>query len=161
MSVHPTYSSPAPHGALYDHRHGYYDAAPAAHPGYGYASTSQFARHPYNAPYPGYDAGYPDIRFQAHMGMNPDSSRKRRGNLPKDATNYMKDWYNKHKDSPYPTEDQKLDMCERTGLSISQVSCSYPFSFPLWLTPPPCARQSATVICQLSTLSTNRTNHRC
>jgi hypothetical protein len=147
MSVHPTYSSPAPHGALYDHRHGYYDAAPAAHPGYGYAPTSQFARHSYNAPYPGYDGGYPDIRFQAHMGMNPDSSRKRRGNLPKDATNYMKDWYNKHKDSPYPTEDQKLDMCERTGLSISQVSCSYPFSFPLWLTPPPpCARQSATVI---------------
>ncbi|KAF2085500.1 hypothetical protein K490DRAFT_9415, partial [Saccharata proteae CBS 121410] len=46
----------------------------------------------------------------------------RRGNLPKEATTVLKQWFEDHKDSPYPSEDEKTALCERTGLSLNQVS---------------------------------------
>lgn len=47
--------------------------------------------------------------------------RKRRGNLPKEATKIMKDWFHSHTDSPYPTEEEKQALCDRTKLQMSQV----------------------------------------
>ncbi|KAJ4374738.1 homeodomain super [Neocucurbitaria cava] len=64
-----------------------------------------------------------DIRFQQHVGLDQNAfNRKRRGNLPKDATNILKDWFSLNRSSPYPTEDQKLELCRLTGLSLNQVS---------------------------------------
>ncbi|KAF2029149.1 hypothetical protein EK21DRAFT_90044 [Setomelanomma holmii] len=120
---YPTYAPPPPHSTAYDHRHSYYEPPPPAHPGYGYASPAHYGRPSYHGGhYPGYESGYPDIRFQQHLGMNPEHGRKRRGNLPKEATNMMKGWFAEHRHSPYPSEDQKMEFCERTGLTISQVS---------------------------------------
>lgn len=47
--------------------------------------------------------------------------RKRRGNLPKDATKIMKEWFAAHKDSPYPSEEQKQMLVGQTRLNMSQV----------------------------------------
>ncbi|KAF2834974.1 hypothetical protein M501DRAFT_921412, partial [Patellaria atrata CBS 101060] len=47
---------------------------------------------------------------------------KRRGNLPKQATNAMKEWFSLHVDCPYPDEEQKQQMCRDTGLNMNQVS---------------------------------------
>lgn len=56
--------------------------------------------------------------FPSHSYPPP---RKRRGNLPKDATKVMKEWFGKHKDSPYPTEEQKQELVRLTRLNMSQV----------------------------------------
>lgn len=47
--------------------------------------------------------------------------RKRRGNLPKDSVNYLRNWLDSHRFHPYPTEDEKLIMCRDTGLSNLQI----------------------------------------
>ncbi|KIW04490.1 hypothetical protein, variant [Verruconis gallopava] len=62
----------------------------------------------------GYGWGYPPH----HNSL----ARKRRGNLPKEATRILKEWFGRHHDSPYPTEDEKQDLCRQTGLQISQVN---------------------------------------
>ncbi|KAF2807328.1 Homeodomain-like protein, partial [Mytilinidion resinicola] len=48
--------------------------------------------------------------------------RKRRGNLPKEATNILKTWYNTHLHSPYPTEEEKYQLMHQTQLTLNQVS---------------------------------------
>jgi hypothetical protein len=53
-------------------------------------------------------------------------TRKRRGNLPKDATRVLRQWFDEHLDAPYPGEEVKNQLCMRTGLQMSQVS-----SFPI------------------------------
>ncbi|KZT60288.1 hypothetical protein CALCODRAFT_408438, partial [Calocera cornea HHB12733] len=46
----------------------------------------------------------------------------RRGKLPREVTEYLKDWLMKHADHPYPTEEEKKDMCRHTGLHMTQLS---------------------------------------
>jgi len=108
-----------PHGPIYEHRHSYYQEPQA--PVYGSYERSQegyYAR----ASYGGYDSSYGDIRFQQHVGLDHNAfNRKRRGNLPKEATNLLKEWFQQNRQSPYPTEDQKMELCNRTGLSLNQV----------------------------------------
>ncbi|KAK8230789.1 hypothetical protein HDK90DRAFT_535652 [Phyllosticta capitalensis] len=48
--------------------------------------------------------------------------RKRRGNLPKDATNQLKRWFAMHGDSPYPSEEEKQHLAQQTGLGMNQIS---------------------------------------
>jgi hypothetical protein len=48
--------------------------------------------------------------------------RKRRGNLPKQITDYLKGWFMQHLEHPYPTEDDKQQFVHDTGLTIAQVS---------------------------------------
>jgi hypothetical protein len=71
--------------------------------------------------YPGHSSHY---QF-APMGASSPAEfhRKRRGNLPKEATQKLKDWFNAHRDSPYPSEDEKTTLCKETGLTMNQV-CS-------------------------------------
>jgi hypothetical protein len=90
---------------------------------------SYYARASFAGPstHAGYEHGYPqaqyDVRFQQHVGLDHNAfNRKRRGNLPKEATNYLKAWFARNRQSPYPTEDQKIEMCRDTGLSLNQVS---------------------------------------
>lgn len=123
------HTAPIPNPPVYEQRHSYYQDAPpppaAHHYTYDHAPDAYYARHSYStAPHPAYDNGYSDnIRFHSHIGSMDHSAfnRKRRGNLPKEATNLMKQWFAENRDSPYPTEDQKAEMCHMTGLNMSQV----------------------------------------
>lgn len=47
---------------------------------------------------------------------------RRRGKLPKPTTDFLKDWLHRHSDHPYPSEEEKKQLCLATGLSMSQVS---------------------------------------
>ncbi|OJD31360.1 homeobox transcription [Diplodia corticola] len=50
------------------------------------------------------------------------SSRKRRGNLPKEATALLKNWFQQHADSPYPSDEEKNHLATATGLTSAQIS---------------------------------------
>ncbi|KAH9922646.1 uncharacterized protein B0H18DRAFT_956176 [Fomitopsis serialis] len=47
---------------------------------------------------------------------------RKRGKLPKPVTDFLKDWLHRHSDHPYPSEEEKKQLCHATGLSMSQVS---------------------------------------
>ena len=49
-------------------------------------------------------------------------SKKRRGNLPKWQTDFMRAWYNDHVDNPYPNDEEKHMIVRETGLTLEQVS---------------------------------------
>ncbi|CEP15673.1 hypothetical protein [Parasitella parasitica] len=60
---------------------------------------------------------------QFHPTYRPNISRKRRrGNLPKEVTEYLKHWLILHKKHPYPTEREKQKLADETGLMVSQIS---------------------------------------
>lgn len=68
-------------------------------------------------------SGSPDGYYFGAPGNQPaHQSRKRRGNLPKDATALFKNWFLNNKDNPYPTEEQKQEFVRQTGCTIAQVS---------------------------------------
>ncbi|KAI8068451.1 hypothetical protein BC940DRAFT_299108 [Gongronella butleri] len=48
--------------------------------------------------------------------------KRRRGNLPKPVTEYLKNWLIQHKKHPYPTEREKLELAQATGLAVNQIS---------------------------------------
>ncbi|EFQ89405.1 hypothetical protein PTT_14339 [Pyrenophora teres f. teres 0-1] len=109
-----------PHGVMYEHRHSYYpEPQPSMYGSFERPQEGYYAR----ASYGGYDSSYSgDVRFHPNIGPDHPFNRKRRGNLPKEATNMLKEWFQQNRQSPYPTEDQKLELCNRTGLSLNQVS---------------------------------------
>ncbi|PSN72540.1 hypothetical protein BS50DRAFT_570012 [Corynespora cassiicola Philippines] len=130
-SQHPSahsqvvYGQPQPHPqAPYDHRPSYYQEPHTGHPGHPhdpYFSRSSFSvpqqhyEHMYTQPY--------NYSFQANINADPNQfNRKRRGNLPKESTTILKQWFAAHRDSPYPTEDEKLHLCQQTNLTLNQVS---------------------------------------
>lgn len=51
-----------------------------------------------------------------------DRPPRKRGKLPKETTDYLKAWLHRHSDHPYPSEEEKKQLCNATGLSMSQVS---------------------------------------
>jgi len=51
-----------------------------------------------------------------------DSSKRKRGNLPKMATDTLKTWLYEHMHHPYPSEDEKSYLSSQTGLSVVQIS---------------------------------------
>lgn len=51
-----------------------------------------------------------------------DAPPKRGGKLPKPITDMLKSWLLEHADHPYPTEEEKRQFCEYTGLDICQIS---------------------------------------
>ncbi|GBN49602.1 Homeobox protein homothorax, partial [Araneus ventricosus] len=48
--------------------------------------------------------------------------QKKRGIFPKVATNIMRAWLFQHLTHPYPSEDQKKQLAQDTGLTILQVN---------------------------------------
>lgn len=112
---------------VYERRQSYYQDPHMPQHAYPYDDRREsvyYANQQYAAPPPaGYEQNYYDVRFQQHVGVDHNAfNRKRRGNLPKEATNILKEWFNANRASPYPTEDQKLDLCRMTNLSLNQVS---------------------------------------
>ncbi|KAF2636298.1 hypothetical protein P280DRAFT_155032 [Massarina eburnea CBS 473.64] len=116
---------PAEH---YEARGSYYpEPQPQPHP---YQRPDPYYA-PAQAPYVSYDVNYHhqpppynNYSFQTTIGVDHTNfgNRKRRGNLPKEATSILKAWYAEHSDSPYPTEDEKIELCRQTQLSMNQVS---------------------------------------
>jgi len=51
----------------------------------------------------------------------PSERKKRRGNLPKPATRLLQEWLSKNLQHPYPTEQQKLQFANQTGLTTKQI----------------------------------------
>lgn len=76
-------------------------------------SDSRFAH------YAGQPAG--NYTWDAPGSNSGPGGRKRRGNLPKESTSILNDWFNQHAAFPYPKEDEKQHLQALTGLSISQV----------------------------------------
>lgn len=120
-----------PSGHPYDQHHGNY--YPETH-GNPYFGQPQYA----NVPHPGYEGAVayhsqvPQYNYTFQAALNADQNsfnRRRRGNLPKEATALLKDWFAAHRESPYPTEDEKLELCRQTQLTLNQV-CLASF-FPL------------------------------
>jgi len=65
----------------------------------------------------------PNIFFADRQTANPSILHKRRrANLPKAATNTLRAWLQEHVTNPYPTENEKRMLMNRTGLTISQVN---------------------------------------
>ena len=113
---------PVQPGTIYEQRPSYYQAPQTASSAYSYdrPHDSYYPQPAY--PGSGYENSYSDIRFHQHVGLDQNAfNRKRRGNLPKEATNVLKEWFALNRASPYPTEDQKIELCTRTGLSLNQV----------------------------------------
>ena len=54
--------------------------------------------------------------------MEERPARRRRGNLPKWATDCLKQWFYDHVAHPYPTEQEKQELCKLTGLGMTQLS---------------------------------------
>ncbi|KAJ7163244.1 hypothetical protein C8R46DRAFT_903472 [Mycena filopes] len=52
----------------------------------------------------------------------PQPQPRKRGKLPKETTDFLKAWLHRHSDHPYPSEEEKKQLCHATGLSMSQVS---------------------------------------
>ena len=52
----------------------------------------------------------------------PERPQRKRGKLPKETTDFLKAWLHRHSDHPYPSEEEKKQLCHATGLSMSQVS---------------------------------------
>ncbi|KAF8584686.1 hypothetical protein K439DRAFT_1633334 [Ramaria rubella] len=68
--------------------------------------------------------GTPPASAPPAPAPQPDGQpqRRPRGKLPKHTTDLLKEWLHAHSDHPYPSEDEKRDLCARTKLSMSQVS---------------------------------------
>eukprot|EP01113_Clastostelium_recurvatum_P023098 TRINITY_DN27628_c0_g1_i1.p1 TRINITY_DN27628_c0_g1~~TRINITY_DN27628_c0_g1_i1.p1 ORF type:complete len:269 (-),score=82.07 TRINITY_DN27628_c0_g1_i1:90-830(-) len=58
----------------------------------------------------------------AGESSEPHNSKKRRGNLPKTSTNILKKWLYDHLFHPYPTEEEKKVLEQRTGMTLNQIS---------------------------------------
>lgn len=116
---------------MYERRPSYYHEPQMQQHTYPYDDRREpvyYANQQYANPPAGYEQGYYDVRFQQHVGVDHNAfNRKRRGNLPKEATNLLKDWFNANRQSPYPSEDQKLELCRATALSLNQVCCHFCF----------------------------------
>ncbi|KAK1826271.1 hypothetical protein QBC39DRAFT_376706 [Podospora conica] len=79
--------------------------------GYHGAQSQQPQLHPGHGVYSAYQS---DV-----MDRKP---RKRRGNLPKETTDFLFKWLESHASHAYPTEDEKQWMMRQTGLQLNQIS---------------------------------------
>lgn len=108
----------------YDRRSRGAPSYPPPNPGYvptpGYPLPSNGGYYPVSPHFqPSYSPGSLQFEQEQIGGQQP---RRRRGNLPRDTTDILKAWFSEHLAHPYPTEDEKQMLCNRTGLAMTQVS---------------------------------------
>ncbi|MEQ2213003.1 Homeobox protein pknox1 [Xenoophorus captivus] len=77
------------------------------------------------------------LQLQFHQDLNlfnhdENSTKNKRGVLPKHATNVMRSWLFQHIGHPYPTEDEKKQIASQTNLTLLQVNN---WLVSLWETP--------------------------
>ena len=105
----------------------YYNSSPVEKPPYHpssstYGSTS-YSYHmtpSYNGNQYQNSYGWP-VQFESE-DVTSQVPKKRRGNLPRNITDMLKQWFEEHLAHPYPTEEEKQMLCARTGLAMTQVS---------------------------------------
>uniref|UniRef100_A0A7M5VC29 Homeobox domain-containing protein n=1 Tax=Clytia hemisphaerica TaxID=252671 RepID=A0A7M5VC29_9CNID len=68
-----------------------------------------------------------DSIFKDDEDEKDKRKQKKRGIFPKMATNIMKAWLFQHLNHPYPSEEQKRQLANETGLTILQVNNWYVF----------------------------------
>ncbi|KAL9423879.1 hypothetical protein AB3S75_035884 [Citrus x aurantiifolia] len=63
-------------------------------------------------------------KFGSHIGSLKleFSKKKKKGKLPKESRQTLLDWWNAHYKWPYPTEADKLQLAESTGLDQKQIN---------------------------------------
>ncbi|CAD5125368.1 DgyrCDS13607 [Dimorphilus gyrociliatus] len=74
----------------------------------------------YNDPYVSYDM-YGNVDY----GMNSDMPPKQPGKkavLPKESVAFMLNWLREHQDNPYPNDDEKEMLIQKTKLTINQIN---------------------------------------
>ncbi|CDH57948.1 hypothetical protein RO3G_08713 [Lichtheimia corymbifera JMRC:FSU:9682] len=63
-----------------------------------------------------------DGNKDASSATTTTQKKRRRGNLPKEVTEFLKGWLVDHKKHPYPSEKEKIQLANRTGLTVNQIS---------------------------------------
>ncbi|KAL7913392.1 homeobox KN domain-containing protein [Trichoderma velutinum] len=99
--------------------HSHYQSQPSS-PGRPYDRTP-FSAGVYHTPH------YMETNHTNHYGelgsmAGESKQRKRRGNLPKETTDKLRNWFIAHLQHPYPTEDEKQELVRQTGLQMNQIS---------------------------------------
>lgn len=91
--------------------------------GHSFSGTSPFSSPHERSPFSSaHNAGYSS---NAYYGLDGDGDignkkGKRRGNLPKETTDKLRAWFHSNLVHPYPTEDQKQELMQQTGLQMSE-----------------------------------------
>ena len=64
-----------------------------------------------------------DLPDACEVGTVPEGTKrkKRKGNLPKEATDKLRDWFINHLHHPYPTDDEKQELMRQIGLHFSKL----------------------------------------
>lgn len=53
---------------------------------------------------------------------SPGNKKRRRGNLPRPVTETLRAWLHAHVHHPYPTDEEKSELMNQTGLTLNQIS---------------------------------------
>lgn len=92
-------------------------------------SSSSYPRHHHQQDYYGNNNNefrgrgitMPGSANNGRLGDRLDNkTRKRRGNLPKETTEKLRAWFLTHLNHPYPSEDEKQELIQKTGLQMSK-----------------------------------------
>ncbi|XP_052415205.1 homeobox protein TGIF2 isoform X2 [Carassius gibelio] len=67
------------------------------------------------------DDSYPLNLSTSGRRSGSAAKRRRRGNLPKESVQVLREWLYEHRFNAYPSEQEKLSLSEQTHLSVSQI----------------------------------------